>query len=79
MSKDIHTIPFKDGHLFSFNNIFTSIDLLDSLLNKFQVYILEFIDKDRLFRRAVERYLKNELYIDKELISYYVLILRWHV
>ena len=40
--------------------------------------VIEFIDTDRLFRRAVTRYIDKQLYINKELISYYVEILRWH-
>ena len=31
-----------------------------------------------MFRNAVTRYLKRELYINPELISYYVKILRWY-
>ncbi len=79
MGSEIHTTPFKDGHLFSFNNMFTSIDLLDSLIKQFHLFVVEFIDKDRLFRNSVMRYLNNELYINRELIPYYIRILRWHI
>ena len=40
--------------------------------------VIEFIDTDRLFRRAVTRYIDKQLYINKELVTYYVQILRWH-
>jgi len=33
MGKDVHELPFASGSLFSFNNIFTSIDLLDTLIS----------------------------------------------
>ncbi len=46
---EIHTIPFKDGFLFSFNNIFSSIDLIDSLMKSFNIVVLEFQDKNHLF------------------------------
>ena len=72
MDKDVHSLPFNTGHLFNFNNVFTSIDLIDSLISQYSLIVIEFIDTDRLFRRAITRYIDRQLYINKELITYYV-------
>jgi hypothetical protein len=54
---EVHTIPFKDGYLFSFNNVFLSIDLIDCLMNSFETVVIEFIDKNDLFKTSIARYI----------------------
>jgi hypothetical protein len=43
-------MPFKDGVLFSFNNLFLSLDLIDSLLTSFNTIVVEFIDAKHAFK-----------------------------
>ena len=76
--KDIHMPPFAGGSLFRFENIFAGIDLLDSLIAKYKLVVVEFIDKDRLFRRALSRYIDKSLFITKDHIEMYVRILTWY-
>ena len=59
MGKDVHVMPFASGSLFSFDNIFAAIDLIDLLIAKYDLIVIEFIDKDRLFRRSLIRYIDN--------------------
>ena len=64
--------------MFTFDNIFASIDLIDELIKQYSTVVIEFIDIDRLFRQAIVRYVENKLYINKDLIKYYILVLNWY-
>ncbi len=77
MHKEIHKKPFDSGSLFSFNHIFASVDLLDTLIEQYSLFVIEFVDSDHLFRRSLMRYIDKQLFITPDLVSYYVKILRW--